>query len=54
MEKELTEENFKCLFCGADSLIDPSDQIMPTDYCHPSDHGEDMEEFNSNSILEES
>lgn len=30
---------FKCKFCGGDSWIDPSDQCMPPDYCHESDHG---------------
>ena len=29
-----------CLFCGAPSWYDPSDQSPPPDYCHESDHGE--------------
>lgn len=32
---------FKCLFCGAPSYVDPSDQEAPPDYCHESDHGSD-------------
>ena len=31
---------FRCLFCGAPSWVDPSDQYPPPDYCHESDHGE--------------
>lgn len=31
---------FKCVFCGAPSWIDPSDQLPPPDYCHESDHGD--------------
>jgi hypothetical protein len=30
---------YRCLFCGAPSYIDPYDQTMPPDYCHPEDHG---------------
>jgi hypothetical protein len=35
---------FECQFCGAPSWIDPSDQSLPPDYCHPDDHGEPPEE----------
>lgn len=31
---------FRCVFCGAPSWIDPSDQSAPAAYCHPEDHGE--------------
>jgi hypothetical protein len=31
---------YKCLFCGAPSWVDPSDQTPPPDYCHEADHGE--------------
>ncbi len=30
---------FRCLFCGASSWIEPSDQVIPPDYCHEGDHG---------------
>jgi hypothetical protein len=32
------KEHFTCKFCGASSEIDPSDQILPPDYCHTEDH----------------
>ena len=31
---------YKCVYCGAASWVDPSDQSPPPDYCHESDHGE--------------
>lgn len=30
---------YSCVFCGAPSWVDPSDQSPPPDYCHPEDHG---------------
>lgn len=39
-----TEPEFRCIFCGAPSWVDPSDQEMPPDYCHPIDHGSPPEE----------
>jgi len=33
------EPPYRCLFCGAPSWVDPSDQSPPPDYCHESDHG---------------
>ena len=27
-----------CIYCGAPSWRDPSDQTPPPDYCHPEDH----------------
>lgn len=35
---------YRCIFCGAPSWVDPSDQTPPPDYCHESDHGEPDEE----------
>lgn len=37
---------YECLFCGAPSWVDPSDQTPPPAYCHEADHGEpsDLEE----------
>lgn len=29
---------FRCKFCGTATTIDPSDQVMPGDYCHFDDH----------------
>jgi len=29
----------RCLFCGAPSWVDPSDQHPPPGECHESDHG---------------
>lgn len=34
---------YRCKFCGAPSWIEPSEQTMPPDYCHPEDHGQDLE-----------
>lgn len=34
------EPEFVCQFCGMPSYVDPSDQTMPPDYCHPGDHGD--------------
>ena len=31
---------YTCRFCGAESYRAPEDQVMPVDYCHPSDHDE--------------
>ena len=31
---------YTCQFCGMPSWYDESEQTMPPDYCHPSDHGE--------------
>ena len=31
---------YRCIYCGAPSWVDPSDQCPPPDYCHESDHGE--------------
>lgn len=36
----MTKE-FKCLYCGAPSAIDPSDQWPPAGYCHAEDHEQD-------------
>jgi hypothetical protein len=33
------QEPYNCQFCGAPSWLHPSDQTMPPDYCHESDHG---------------
>lgn len=30
---------YRCIFCGAPSWVDPSDQHPPSAYCHESDHG---------------
>jgi len=30
---------YDCVYCGAPSLVDPSDQSPPRDYCTESDHG---------------
>jgi len=30
---------FKCLYCGAPSWVDPSDQSPPPGHCHDDDHG---------------
>lgn len=39
---------YKCIYCGAASWIDPSDQRPPPGYCHEVDHGtyEDWLEWN--------
>lgn len=41
------EPPFTCKYCGRPSWIDPSEQLPPPDYCHPSDHGtvEDWHEY---------
>lgn len=31
---------FRCVFCGAPSWRDPTDQIPPADYCSDFEHGE--------------
>jgi hypothetical protein len=31
---------YRCLFCGAPSWREPSEQTAPPSYCHESDHGE--------------
>lgn len=38
-KKAPAETPFRCVFCGAPSWVDPSDQSPPPDYCHESDHG---------------
>ena len=38
--RETGSKPFRCVFCGAPSWLDPSDQTPPPDYCHESDHGE--------------
>lgn len=38
---ESAEFLYRCKFCGAPSQIDPYDQTMPVDYCHPGDHTRD-------------
>lgn len=30
---------YRCLFCGAPSWREPSEQVPPPDYCHEEDHG---------------
>lgn len=30
---------YACIFCGAPSWVDPSDQTRPPAYCHEADHG---------------
>jgi hypothetical protein len=30
---------FRCAFCGAPSWVLPEEQVAPSDYCHPEDHG---------------
>lgn len=35
---------YSCKFCGAPSWIEPNDQDLPPDYCHPGDHGEPIED----------
>ena len=30
---------YHCVYCGAPSFVDPSDQSPPRDYCSESDHG---------------
>jgi len=30
---------YLCLFCGAPSWREPSEQVPPPDYCHEEDHG---------------
>jgi hypothetical protein len=39
--KELSQPQapYRCQFCGAPSWVEPSEQTMPPDYCHESDHG---------------
>ena len=37
------EPPFKCKYCWSLSWIDPSEQSLPPDYCHESDHGEPPE-----------
>lgn len=29
---------YRCLYCGAPSRVDPADQRPPPDYCHEGDH----------------
>ncbi len=36
---------YTCKYCGQPSWVDPSDQSPPPYYCHPSDHGSEVELF---------
>lgn len=43
MKQEQNEGNrppYRCVYCGAPSWLEPSEQSPPQDYCHESDHGE--------------
>lgn len=38
--KSAEQATFRCVYCGAPSWVDPTDQRPPPDYCHEGDHGE--------------
>lgn len=31
-------DSYTCQYCGADSELEPSEQLPPRDYCHQGDH----------------
>lgn len=43
---------FTCKYCGSPSWIEPSDQSLPPDYCHESDHGEPPEQPAQDAVLQ--
>ena len=41
---------YQCLYCGAPSWKDPSEQTPPPSYCHPEDHGNKEDHWDQDDL----